>query len=320
MAAGEDMEFTSPHNQGTCQTLVGDLDTQGDRRNPRATGQDVRRVRGEEEWRPDGTRTREKQLGGGRGSHAWRDPEGLGGSGGVHLVFPLPSRPREACGAPGPGPPTSEAPSGLRWSQGHRREVGGRRGEAGGRGPSGRRIRGGVEGVSPAHSGPRKPAGLPGQFSILPGPLQTPGSYEHGREGEGGKRRGGCGSGGGGTLQDRRIREGMAGIPPMHQVPGTLLGFRVQSTAFWGPSPATWVLGAQEGMGSGEKERPMERGPAGQEDQGGVPSVSSTHLGPMSLLGSWTWSSSLQGQRHSCCNELKPHPHPYQGLIHPCGY
>ena len=36
MAVWEDVEFASPHDYGACQTLVGDLDTQGDGRNPQA--------------------------------------------------------------------------------------------------------------------------------------------------------------------------------------------------------------------------------------------------------------------------------------------
>ena len=34
MAEWEDVEFTSPHNLGACRMLVGDLDAQGDGRNP----------------------------------------------------------------------------------------------------------------------------------------------------------------------------------------------------------------------------------------------------------------------------------------------
>ena len=46
---------------------------------------------GAEKWRPDGTGTPEGWLGEGRGSHAWRDPRGFGGSaGGMRLGFPLP--------------------------------------------------------------------------------------------------------------------------------------------------------------------------------------------------------------------------------------
>ena len=39
-------------------------------------------VRGEEKWRPDRTSAPEGWLGGRRGPHSWRDPQGSGGSGG----------------------------------------------------------------------------------------------------------------------------------------------------------------------------------------------------------------------------------------------
>ena len=58
---------------------------------PERPGRMWRGVRGEEKWRLDRTGTPEGWLGVGRGSHAWRDPWGLGGSGGVCLAFPLPS-------------------------------------------------------------------------------------------------------------------------------------------------------------------------------------------------------------------------------------
>ena len=37
MVEWEDAEVMSPHNYGTYQMLVGDLNTQGDRRNPQVT-------------------------------------------------------------------------------------------------------------------------------------------------------------------------------------------------------------------------------------------------------------------------------------------
>ena len=88
MAVWDDVEFASPHNQGTCQTLVGDLDAQGDGRKPQANWQDVGGLRGEKKWRPDRTSVPEGQLRGGRGSHAWRDTQGLG-SGETCPAYPL---------------------------------------------------------------------------------------------------------------------------------------------------------------------------------------------------------------------------------------
>ena len=37
MAVWEDVELASPHNEGSCQLLVGDSDAQGDGRNPRVS-------------------------------------------------------------------------------------------------------------------------------------------------------------------------------------------------------------------------------------------------------------------------------------------
>ena len=36
----------------------------------------------------------------------------------------------------------------------------------------------------------------------------------------------------------------------------------------------------------------------GQGIRGSTAGISPTHSGPVSLLGSWTWSSTLQGQKH----------------------
>ena len=185
------------------------------------------------DWRPEGW------LGVGRGSHAWRDPWGLEGSGGAQLVFPLPTwalgsrlgswagfstlqaplgcigprgmewgeeeemqtgrgplgsedqggmclafplptRPWEACLAPGPGPPPSRAPSshvGPRGMGG--REERGRGGEAdgGGGGPSGTGGSGEARPAIPAPS--RVPGSLMGSWAgsfTLQGPLQPRGS------------------------------------------------------------------------------------------------------------------------------------------------
>ena len=50
----------------------------------------------------------------------------------------------------------------------------------------------------------------------------------------------------------------------------------------------------------GEKRRGRWGGDFWDQRIGGnTPSVYPAHSGPVSLLGSWTWSSALQGQRHS---------------------
>ena len=46
MAEWEDAEFTSPHNKGTYQMLVGDFDTQEDGRTPQEPGRTCGGVRG----------------------------------------------------------------------------------------------------------------------------------------------------------------------------------------------------------------------------------------------------------------------------------
>ena len=53
MAVWENAELEFPHNQGTCQPLVGDSDAQGDGRSPKVKQQEVGGLRGEEKWRPD---------------------------------------------------------------------------------------------------------------------------------------------------------------------------------------------------------------------------------------------------------------------------
>ena len=74
-------------------------------------------LRGKEKWRPDRT-------GAPRGSHAWRDPQGLGSGGSMPRISPAQSA-RDVCPALGLGPTPSEASSRPRWSWG----IGGRPGE-----------------------------------------------------------------------------------------------------------------------------------------------------------------------------------------------
>ena len=152
MVVWEDTEFTSPHNWGTCRMLVGDLDTQGDGRNPQVNRKDMGGLRGEEKWRPDRTSTPEGWLGGGSGSHAWRDPRGLG-LGERAQRFPCPVS-LEACPALRLGPMPSEALLQPHWSWWHRREGRGRTGEAGGRGPPGLEEWERSRGQLPTYSGP----------------------------------------------------------------------------------------------------------------------------------------------------------------------
>ena len=150
MVVWEDTEFTSPHNWGTCRMLVGDLDTQGDGRNPQVNRKDMGGLRGEEKWRPDRTSTPEGWLGGGSGSHAWRDPRGLG-LGERAQRFPCPVS-LEACPALRLGPMPSEALLQPHWSWGHRREAGEIRRDRWEE-PSWTSWRG-EEGVCPTHSSP----------------------------------------------------------------------------------------------------------------------------------------------------------------------
>ena len=90
-------------------------------------------LRGEEKWRPDRTSAPEGWLGEGRGSHIWRDPWGLGGSGGsAASVSPAQSAPGSLlCSQAGSSP--SNAPSGCigPWGVGGR---GGKKRRGGGGG------------------------------------------------------------------------------------------------------------------------------------------------------------------------------------------
>ena len=59
---------------------------------PEQPGRTCWGVRGEEKWRPDRTGTPEGWVGEGRGSHTWRDPQGLGGSVGSTPSVSLPNQ------------------------------------------------------------------------------------------------------------------------------------------------------------------------------------------------------------------------------------
>ena len=131
-------------------------------------------------------------------------------------------------------------------------------------GPSGaRRIGGSAASVSPAQQA-RRPAGLPGRspahwapgpgppFSRAPSSLVGPKGWERGRE-EGGRQ--GEADGGGGTLQDQRIRGGMAGISPHPLGPQEACWAPSLVLHSPGPPPASWVLGAWEGGKEEKKKR-----------------------------------------------------------------
>ena len=101
-------------------------------------------MRGEKKWKPDRTSsTPEGWLGGRKGSHAWRDPQGLRGSG-VSIPRGEPIGQGRPVGLPGrvlhpprplPGRVGPRDIGGRRW---------GRRGEADGEGISGIRGSGGT--------------------------------------------------------------------------------------------------------------------------------------------------------------------------------
>ena len=111
---------------------------------------------GEEEWRPDRTSAPEGWLGERRGTHAWTDPWGLGGSGeSVPSIPPGQSGPGKPAGLPSQvlcplTPPLGRVgPRGMGRRRGEEEEkqmVGGTLQDW--------RIRGSAEGVSPAHLGP----------------------------------------------------------------------------------------------------------------------------------------------------------------------
>ena len=129
---------------------------------------------GEEKWRPDRTGAPEGWLRRGRGSHAWRDPQGLRWGGwSAPSVSPDQSA-REVCLALRPGPTPSEAPSRPHWSCGCREEAGGEQERQAGEVLGDWRRA--AEGVCPTHT---SPAGLPGgvphplrpEAGGMPGPL-----------------------------------------------------------------------------------------------------------------------------------------------------
>ena len=87
-----------------------------------------------------------------------------------------------------------------------------------------------------------RPARLPGQILCpqrpLPGHI---GPRVVGEREEGGRK--GETDGERGTLQDREIREGVAGVSPTHLAPGSLQGSQTRSLALQGPLWASLVLG-----------------------------------------------------------------------------
>lgn len=135
----------------------------------------------------------------------------------------------------------------------------------------------------------------------------------HRREGGGEQRRRG---GWGMTLQDQWIRGSATGVSPFHLGPGKPVGLLDLVPCLSETPLAVWVLGAWGG-----KKRDQWGGTFQIQQIGGnAPSVSPSHSGPRSLLGSWTWSLALQGQRHSLAPpslSLSPIPTP-QGLFWPC--
>ena len=106
--------------------------------------------------------------------------------------------------------------------------------------------------------------------------------------------------------------------------PGSLLGCQAWSPAFWSP---LWPGGfhGHRREGGGEKKKRGQYGGAFQDWRivGNVPSISPAHSGTVNLLRSWTWSSTLQGQRHSWAPpavlRLSPTSHPPRVFSGPVG-
>ena len=122
------------------------------------------------------------------------------------------------------------------------------------------------------------------------------------------------------SLQDQRIREGMVGVPPPTWAPGSLLASGPGPLPY---GPPSGHMGLREIGGRGVKKKRGQRGGTlwDRRTEGNLPSVSPTHLGPGSLLGSWTWSSTLQGKRHSrailAALSLSPAPYPLKTFSGP---
>ena len=101
------------------------------------------------------------------------------------------------------------------------------------------RIRGGVEGISPTHSGPRRPAGLPGLVFHFPGSSLVhvgPRGVEGGR----GEEERWTGRGSPGSEDQGRHR----GHFPYPLSPGKPVRLTVLAPCLPGPPLAMWVLGA----------------------------------------------------------------------------
>ena len=140
-------------------------------------------LQGEEKWRLERTSAPEGWLGEGRGSLAWRNPRGLGGSeGSAPSVCPAQLGPQKPAGLPDQVLCSLRPPLGRVAPRG----IGGRWGEEkrAGRGPPDQRIKGSMEGISPTHLAPRTPLGfrvwsLPsGALSSRVGPRGTGGGEE----------------------------------------------------------------------------------------------------------------------------------------------
>ena len=177
------------------------------------------------------------------------------------------------------------------------------------------RIWGSAPNISLAQLGPRRLAGLLGWVLH---PLRPP----LGRVGH-------RGIGGNGGRRGEVDREGPSGIGGSGQAQ---LAFPLPTQAkeaFWAFGSSPLSSRAPSGhvgprtMGGGRRREAYREGPSRVTgSEGNVPSISSAHLGPVSLLGSWTWSSTLQGLRHSwsppAALSLSPTPQPPQGLFQPC--
>ena len=238
---------------------------------------------GKEEWRPDRTSAPEGWLGEGRGSHSWQDLWELGGSGGsAPSISPVQVGPGRPAGLPdlvlcSLGPPLGHVGPrsiGGRWGENKRGRWGGALWDW--------RIRGGTEGVSPTHLGPRKPARLPGLVLHSPGPpltLWVLRAWEGGREG---------GKGGGkkeesqtvGLSRTGKSAEVWRAFPPPIWALGSLLGSWFRSFAFQGPLWLHWSWNGGRKRRGGCEVALWDR-----RIRGGTAGISPTLLGPQKPAG-----------------------------------
>ena len=230
----------SPHNQGPYQTLVGDLDAQGDGRNPQMTRQDMGLSKRGGEVEAGWDQCPCGVAGEGRSSISRGTLQESEDQGEMRLVFPLPNQFLGSLLGSRAWSSTLRGPLWLHGCQGHRKEGGG--GKRRGRWGEPSRTRGSGEAWL-AFPPPTLALGRLLGSRQGPPPSMAPCSHVDSR-GVGEKKRRGRR---GGALWIRGSWGSMPSIFPTHSSPGSLLGSWAWSSALRGQrhsrgSPATLSL------------------------------------------------------------------------------